>query len=369
MNCGPIVRRRLVALRGFTLVELLVVIAIIGILIALLLPAVQAAREAARRTQCNNNLKQLGLAIHNYHDINKKLVPRVAGPLTPNNAYLNGLVRTLPFIEQQVVYDRINRIETYNGTVYGPWGANPWNANYVPYQTRIPAFLCPSDPQSGVAASGQVGRCSYHLSCGDYASWWGEPTIRGAFKVGVLYASWSSWYSGMDGFAGITDGLSRTVAISERGIPDSTTQGTITTDVAINQPTAANNTPTTASPIACMATAGGSNRYKVSTGNWGPGSFSYGWQGRNAEISTIMPPNSPSCAMYADDWNAVMFTATSYHPGGVNALFLDGSVTFIGDNINTGNLALSPVISGPSRYGVWGALGSRSGGEAASTNF
>ncbi len=157
--------------------------------------------------------------------------------------------------------------------------------------------------------------------------------------------------------------------MSERGIPDATTQGTITTDVAINQPSAVSYPETAASPIACMATAGGSNRYNVPSANWGPGSFSYGWQGRNAEISTIMPPNSPSCSIYAEDWNAVMFTATSYHPGGVNVLFLDGSVTFIGDNINTGNLALSPAANGPSRYGVWGALGSRNGGEAVGQNF
>ena len=97
---------------GFTLVELLVVIAIIGILIALLLPAVQAAREAARRSQCTNNMKQLGLALHNYHDTYRCLPPLIGGPvLDPatgiGNPYLNSLVRLLPYIEQTTVYSQV----------------------------------------------------------------------------------------------------------------------------------------------------------------------------------------------------------------------------------------------------------------------
>lgn len=364
--------QRASASRAFTLVELLVVIAIIGILIALLLPAVQAAREAARRSQCTNNMKQLGLAVQQYHDINKKLIPRMAGPLYPYNTYLNGMIRLLPFVEQQAEYDLINRTETIGSVTWGPWGASPWDTRYTPWLLQITPFLCPSDPQSLIKSDAQVGRCSYHLSNGDYAGWWGDPTFRGAFKVGQLYTSWPSWYSGTDGFEGITDGLSNTLALSERGIPDSSTAGTITTDVAVNQATAVSYPETAASPIVCLATAGGSNRYKpgVSTANWGPGSFSYGWQGRNAEISTILPPNSPSCSIYAEDWNAVMFSATSYHPAGVNGLFLDGSVRFIPDAINTGNLSMPPMTNGPSPYGVWGAMGTRNASDVVNySNF
>ena len=82
-----------------------------------------------------------------------------------------------------------------------------------------------------------------------------------------------------------------------------------------------------------------------------------------------MPPNAPSCSIYAEDWNSVMWAATSYHPGGVNAVFLDGSVRFISDTIDTGNLALPPVASGPSPYGVWGALGSKNGGEVTTGDY
>lgn len=85
---------------GFTLVELLVVIAIIGILVGLLLPAVQAAREAARRMQCSNNFKQLGLAIHNYHDTNNKFPPRIGGDAFARNYTPSGIIRLLPYIEQ-----------------------------------------------------------------------------------------------------------------------------------------------------------------------------------------------------------------------------------------------------------------------------
>jgi len=121
---------------GFTLVELLVVIAIIGILVALLLPAVQAAREAARRTQCTNNLKQLGLALHNYHDTYKSFPARgvfgAANTGPPMRAYHHTWIEAiLPFIEQQPLYDSVN----HNAPVWGQPIVG----------TAVPAILCPSD--------------------------------------------------------------------------------------------------------------------------------------------------------------------------------------------------------------------------------
>ena len=144
--------KRYFRLKGFTLVELLVVIAIIGILIALLLPAVQAAREAARRSQCTNNIKQLGLGLQNYHDVNKSF-PALQWQAMSNTAggsgvYLSGKVGLLPFIEQAPLYNTISTSPfSYGGmavlTSTPTVVASPLTAN--PFTTRIKAFNCPSD--------------------------------------------------------------------------------------------------------------------------------------------------------------------------------------------------------------------------------
>jgi prepilin-type N-terminal cleavage/methylation domain-containing protein len=121
---------------GFTLVELLVVIAIIGILVALLLPAVQVAREAGRRTSCSNNLKQLATAIHNYHDTFNQFP---YGGMSGHSQH----TRLLPYIEQKNVYEMINFSVSVNNTLHD-----------IPRNTKITAFLCPSDPDKLPAALG-----------------------------------------------------------------------------------------------------------------------------------------------------------------------------------------------------------------------
>ena len=139
--------RRLNQLRaGFTLVELLVVIAIIGILVALLLPAVQAAREAARRMQCTNNQKQVGLALHSYHDVYKKLPPRIGGSYWTNNWTPSGIMRLLPFIEQDPLYQQISSPQTYGGTTFIPFNVVSYDMNYLPWKAKIPvSYAHPMD--------------------------------------------------------------------------------------------------------------------------------------------------------------------------------------------------------------------------------
>jgi len=205
---------------AFTLVELLVVIAIIGVLVALLLPAIQAAREAARRTQCTNKLKQLGVALHNYHDTHRVFPPaQVANrdcATTPAPPYaamnLNGLVLMLPFLEQQALYDQADFLSAFGTGVHSSitsppplagGGVSPANASFVALLAPDP-FFCPSD-----ADEANRRRTNYDFIV--YRAWnrcsqWGSngPLTRTMFEDGSDC-----------GFKHVTDGLSNTVAMTE----------------------------------------------------------------------------------------------------------------------------------------------------------
>jgi prepilin-type N-terminal cleavage/methylation domain-containing protein/prepilin-type processing-associated H-X9-DG protein len=366
---------------GFTLVELLVVIAIIGVLVALLLPAVQAAREAARRSQCSNNLKQFGLALHNYHDTFKVFPPRRGGtngtiandpPRTQANYdRLSAFVFLLPYYEQKATADFIaSGGTTSTGTKIPAGGPAGWygssQGTYLPWSTQIHMLLCPSDR---VVAGGANAHNSYAFSLGDTLG--GNVSVNGTT---VVFNSATTPTRGIFGGSQrcvgmnfITDGTSNTIAMSEK-----TTNGwfngrnasgeDMRTATVMNFPSVINN------PGSCLGTT---QKAQYLTGMI-KSKFGSIWTDGQAEVvgfNTVIAPNGPSCNNDSNtgsaDATGGAITAGSNHPGGVNGLFADGSLRWVNSNINTGNLALPQVISGNSPYGVWGALGSISGKETS----
>jgi len=322
---------------GFTLVELLVVIAIIGILVALLLPAIQAAREAARRSQCVNNLKQLGLALHNYHDTYNVFPPGEGGtngggwgvcdvPPGNNVGSLSPFVVMMPFYEQQAEYERIK-----DGG-FGGWqgfGPHTLRSSYEPWQNTPPNLLCPSDP--GAGQKGGCGRVNYCHSRGDSIT-----QIRAKNPRGI-FGRWSNLT-----MASITDGTANTVAFSEHSIYEMRRQ----LKGGVSGPAGGLNT----NPGSCLLRVNPdgtiqetmSSHYNLRGRTWSGGYPII--QG----FTTVLAPNGPRCAVDRGEWSWGVLPPDSYHPGGVNVTMADGSTQFITDNIDTGNLAAAEVTTGPS---------------------
>ncbi len=306
--------------RGFTLIELLVVIAIISVLIALLLPAVQQAREAARRAQCVNNLKQIGLALSNYHDTNKSLP-------YGRTLYMNGLpfplpvaysfspqAQMLPFIDQANLWGALN----FNL----PW-ADPSNTTGA--ATSVAAFLCPSDSRESVPL-GWAGN-NYRANEGTSLVFgYGPqqdpnsvnvnmPPPNGAFFADVSYR-----------FAQFRDGLSNTTLFSEHIIGDFS--NAIATD---NADTFEPGTyPTT--PLQAYTQCRGINylnlQYQGVSNVGAPWIYAYH---STTSYYHSAPPNARSC-MFPP--LRIQTTANSYHPAGVNVVMGDGSVRFVKSSIN-----------------------------------
>lgn len=357
-------RRRQAA---FTLVELLVVIAIIGILVALLLPAIQAAREAARRTQCANNLKQLGVAMHNFHDVYKRFPSATHEPLfqDPAGGYSNSRERwnyvclILPYMEQQSLYD------TLLAEHIGHASNRPWSNNIVT-QTWLAGIICPSDTQSRAVPPLNGGKTpiSYQLNRGDQWLNWDYHETRGPFgrgdKVQISTAQ-------------ITDGTSNTMMISEVVIGVS---GSRKITEALARDVGATNS---SAPALCTARVQPDGTLG---GNIQAPSYLFGWRWADSRMpytqwQPVLPPNSPGCTNDGESWT--LTSSSSRHPGGAQVLFCDATVHFMADSIDAGsptNTAIGhPLLrdparpqdyGGPSLYGLWGALGSRAGGEAVS---
>ncbi|QDU61606.1 Type II secretion system protein G precursor [Planctomycetes bacterium Pan216] len=288
--------------RAFTLVELLVVIAIIGVLVGLLLPAVQQAREAARRMQCKSQLKQIGIALHTYHESHGLFPPGYVTTDANSEDITNGgygwNTYLLPYLDQTQLYDRINFSETNAednlATIYG---------------TRIPGLLCPSDSgddawdmsqivfdptgSSGVVGAITMARSSYPGCAGQ-----GEPGAElGDNPNGILYRDSSI------GMSSILDGTSTTIAVGERA----------TTTRAV-RPTNQFDTPTTWFGIDLT--------YRNNAGEAGA-NLLLGHTGD--PTGDVHPPNN--IEMEDEDYS-------SYHPGGAHFIMTDGSVTFISSSVD-----------------------------------
>lgn len=358
-------RSRLSRREGFTLVELLVVIAIIGILIAMLLPAVQAAREAARRSQCTNNLKQITLGLHNYADSFSTAFPARANSFTPRGSWLT---RILPYIEQRPLYDQIQAGILANGTSTLPGGPVPWQgaygtgARFDPWWQTLAGFICPSDPSASMPSTGDgdLGHNNYRGCVGDRPEFDGSNLSRRG-----IFSGWVTYHR----MADMSDGMSNTVVCGEVCVASGSNniRGSMGVSWGVgNDPGAA---LTSMIPANCMAKRG--------VNGWLSGDVDNGMSGRRwsdgvsafSAMHTILPPNAPSCRE-GNDYIWVLATASSFHPGGANVSMGDGSVRFVSETIDTGSgagfgLTEPPRDSGPSPYGVWGSLGSMNGGEVS----
>jgi prepilin-type N-terminal cleavage/methylation domain-containing protein/prepilin-type processing-associated H-X9-DG protein len=344
--------------RGFTLIELLVVIAIIGVLIALLLPAVQAAREAARRAQCTNNLKQLGIAMHNYHSSNECfpigfLYPmNSAGLPVPALHYRwSVLAQLTPFLEQSNVYNALNMNFPLAAGPSGLYGAGPWSpfaANTTATATRVNIFLCPSDgapPPTMLPGGVPSGPSNYQFCTGD-----GSPGSANPGDVGLTVQANGVFILGPpQSIATILDGSSGTVAASEQLIGPAA-GGASTQSSATPRPHDVRRAAAITAPPLNDAGCASPTGWRLDKGyGWWDGDY------RTTLYNHYLTPNSNSfdCWGTSPPHNPAIKTARSNHPGGVNALYCDGHVGFLKDSIN-------PM--------TWRGLSTRGGGEVLSAD-
>jgi prepilin-type processing-associated H-X9-DG protein len=364
-------------------------------LIALLLPAVQAAREAARRMQCSNHLRQVGIALHNYHDINEGLPSSAFEKYIAsqdedradayNGSQFSLLFAILPFIEQTARYNEIL-----------PRDWTHWNGlNRPAMRSIISTYTCPSDANAtaGGVPGYEVARTNVVISNSDFAFIVQKthptfyPTTASDNNGGVaarVAASRNLFSRGFEKPLSVaTDGTSNTIAASEIVTPSSISTRRINQAVVIKW----SWTPSwIAVPQECLDEKLGGEAGSVSPtatlhNKNDRGLYWTSWSPLYTAFNTILPPNSPSCCYNsAELWYPDgILSAGSNHSGGVNSVFLDGSGRFISNHISCGDLTVRPpavpewetrgatVTPSNSPYGVWGALGTPQGGESTTS--
>ena len=363
---------------GFTLVDLIGVLVIAAMIAGLVFPSIQASREAARRSACANQLRQLGVAVKQYHDAFNVLPCNKFGPGAGSR--VSGLTVLLPHFGYQTVLDEI---------VVAKWQV-PWRKEKVdekgkavldadqkqipgPYCTMIPEFLCPTDPAGFDKVPIMLGYTNYVFSHGDWITGQNEKFSRGTFIPGV-------WIS----LDAIADGLSNSLAMSERctsperdpqmyspeirgvasrGIQEVPERISTKGGVRLDMKEEVSEDLTKQNVNVCWKTADGDffvgdeNVMRINRtwagSRWADGMHFF------SMTNTIMPPNGPSCATRNNDQSPLLAPPTSYHITGVNGLMLDGQVRFISNLVDCGGdyAGKKCVKDGPSPFGVWGAMG------------
>jgi prepilin-type N-terminal cleavage/methylation domain-containing protein/prepilin-type processing-associated H-X9-DG protein len=345
-------------LTGFTLIELLVAVSIISLMIGFILPAIQSCREAARRAQCSNNLRQLGLALHGYHDTFASLPPgriksydpRYSGPKPPCTSTIVDKsleVFALSFLEQTTLYDAINQSLAIVG-----------GENSTTHAIAVSTFACPSDAMAGWPRNLKPGALTQYgvpdpalMVFTSYGGMIGSLPVlaqplpsNNCIVPAPLIAQCNGVFSDVSPIrlASVTDGLSNTIFMAEKAV-------------------------TTLQGLDGLNPQFPAQHGWWITGNWG-----------DTLITTLYPPNAfeDVAAVSMAAWTN---SASSMHPGGLNVLMGDGSVRFIKDTIQT--WPVSPVTGSPAGAsqnaqgawvnlpppGVWQALSTRAGGEVVSS--